>query len=309
MKKSTTWVLAVLVIVLIGVVWYVSSRNSNPSLAIAPTGSSTTSASSTAANPNTIDYYCSTGTIDATYASGTVALVLSDGRTLTLPQTVSGSGIRYETGTGTAQDVVFQSEGNDAVLTENNKVTYNDCAGGVETPAASAPGMTTYTDGTGLFSFVYPNQFSVSGGDMGYTTSWRTEATSSGLEFAVVTIPATFQPKTNFVGATFTFGTSADPSAISTCLTAGNGEPMTTSTTTINGVQFTKLSYGDVGAGNIYTITSYRTVRNNQCYAADYVIHSAQLGNFPPSAGVTAFNSSTVQNILDGIARSVTFLQ
>jgi membrane-bound inhibitor of C-type lysozyme len=303
MKKSTTWTLVIIVIVLIIVAWYAFSETNSPMTG--QQGSATTS--STVAQATSVNYFCASGTITAAYASTSVNLVLSDGRTLVLPQTMSGSGIRYEVGSGTPQDMVFSSEGSDAMLMENNKTTYNDCVAGTETPSTS--GMSTYTDASNLFSFTYPTQFMLSGGGGGYSTSWRTEATSSGMELAVVTIPSSFQPKTNFVGATFTFGTSVDPSAISGCLTDANGEPVKSSATTINGVPFTELSYGDVGAGNLYDITSYRTVHNNQCYAAEYVVHSSELGNYPPSAGITAFNSSTVHSVLDGIARSVRFLQ
>ena len=86
------------------------------------------------------------------------------------------------------------------------------------------------------------------------------------------------------------------------------GEPVTATTTTINGVSFTKLTFSDVGAGNIYQITSYRTVRDNQCYAADYVIHSGNIANYPQSAGVKAFDMNSVQTVLDAMARSLRFL-
>jgi membrane-bound inhibitor of C-type lysozyme len=303
MKKSTTWTLVIIVIVLIIVAWYAFSEANAPM-----TGQSgTATVSSTTTQVATVDYFCASGTIAAAYASTSVNLAFSDGRTLILPQTMSGSGIRYEIGSGTAQDMVFASEGNDATFMENNKTTYDDCVAGTEIPSTS--GMATYTDASNLFSITYPTQFTLSGGGGGYSTSWRTEATSSGMELAVVTIPSSFQPKTNFVGAQFTFGTSVDAAAVSGCLADANGEPVKSSTTTINGVPFTELSYGDVGAGNLYDITSYRIVHNNQCYAAEYVVHSSELGNYPPSAGITAFNSSTVQSLLDGIARSVRFLQ
>lgn len=301
MKKSTIWILVVIIILILCVAWYAFSQNGDMA------SQATSNSTSTASNTAMVNYFCASGTITAAYASTSVDLAISDGRTMTLGQTMSGSGIRYESATGTKPDVVFQSEGNNAVVTENDKITYNNCVAGTVTPSTS--GMSTYTDGSSLFSFTYPTQFTVSGGDMGYTQNWRSEATSSGMEFAVVTVPSSVQPKTNFAGAVFTFGTSADPAAVKGCLTDGNGNPIKGTTTTINGVPFTKLSYGDAGAGNLYDITSYRTVRNNQCYAAEYVVHSTQLGNYPPSAGVSAFNSSTIRSMLDGIAHSLIFLQ
>lgn len=76
-----------------------------------------------------VDYACAGGkTIEATYYADKVAIVLSDGRSLTLPQTLSGSGIRYA---NADESVVFWSKGNDAFVTEGDpdKPTYADCVG------------------------------------------------------------------------------------------------------------------------------------------------------------------------------------
>lgn len=57
--------------------------------------------------------------------SGRVELVLSDGRQMSLPQTISGSGIRYA---ASDESMVFWSKGESAFITENNKETYSNCA-------------------------------------------------------------------------------------------------------------------------------------------------------------------------------------
>ena len=51
---------------------------------------------STGISSNTATYYCEEGTIHATFATSSVALSFSDGRTMNLPQTISASGARYE---------------------------------------------------------------------------------------------------------------------------------------------------------------------------------------------------------------------
>ena len=56
--------------------------------------------------------------------TGSVDLKLSDGRTLTLPQTISASGIRYA---NKDESFVFWSKGNTAFITENNTETYSNC--------------------------------------------------------------------------------------------------------------------------------------------------------------------------------------
>lgn len=65
-------------------------------------------------------------TIDATYYADKVDLVLSDGRSMSLPQTMSGSGIRYANGD---ESFVFWSKGKTAFATEGEaeKPTYADC--------------------------------------------------------------------------------------------------------------------------------------------------------------------------------------
>ena len=74
-------------------------------------------------------FICSGGkSIAATFvngAQGSVKLVLSDGRTLILPQGLSGSGARY---TNSDESVVFWNKGNTATLDEKGKPTYDGCA-------------------------------------------------------------------------------------------------------------------------------------------------------------------------------------
>ena len=59
---------------------------------------------------------------------GRVILTLADGKKLTLPQTLSGSGIRYA---NDGETFVFWSKGDTAFVEEgrNQTVTYKDCTG------------------------------------------------------------------------------------------------------------------------------------------------------------------------------------
>lgn len=77
----------------------------------------------------TVKYACDESkTIAATYYSDKVDLVLSDGRTESLPQTMSGSGIRYANADGS---FVFWSKGDTAFITEgtdaNAPPTFANC--------------------------------------------------------------------------------------------------------------------------------------------------------------------------------------
>lgn len=58
--------------------------------------------------------------------TGRVEIRLSEGKTLTLPQTISGSGIRYA---NTDESFIFWSKGKMAFILENNQETYRNCIG------------------------------------------------------------------------------------------------------------------------------------------------------------------------------------
>ena len=64
--------------------------------------------------------------IEATFYPDKVDLVLSDGRSMALPQTMSGSGIRYA---NEDETFVFWSKGDTAFVTEgaDGKETFSDC--------------------------------------------------------------------------------------------------------------------------------------------------------------------------------------
>lgn len=306
MRSNTFWAIIAIIIIIVG--GYFAIRDK-----VFGTGAvSSNTASTTAAIINAVAYSCDNGaTIDASFTQSSVGLTLSDGRSLTLPQTVSGSGIRYETSAtssaGARDDIVFWGEGNNAFLTENSSTTYADCIAGTITQSGAT--TNTFTDESKTFSFSYPSQWSVVGAGVGYTQSWMVNATTSGMILAEIKIPQSYLPGTNFGNATFTVGTSADPSAEATCLTYNpEGAPKSApQTETVNGTTFTVFQSTDVGAGNYYDTTSYRTAIGSQCYAIEYTIHYANFQNYPKGA-VTQFNEATLKSQLDAIAQSFKFL-
>jgi membrane-bound inhibitor of C-type lysozyme len=251
-----------------------------------------------------VNFYCQEGNLKAQFGKNYVVITFADGKNILLPQATSGSGIRYEMGSTT-----FIGEGDNASLTEGNKTTYTNCiAGNISTNNNT----NTFTDNGKTFSFAYPNQYILHGGDFGYSQDWSyaTNNSDMGLLLARVDIPRTFfTGKTNFGEAKFTVGTSADPDAVKSCLKYQYGETGTTTTVTINGRQFAKIQFTDVGAGNYYDVTSYRTVYNEQCYAVEYIVHSSNIYNYDPSQGVKEFDKAKITSVLEGIARGFKFIQ
>ncbi len=312
MSKNSFWTIIALIILIVGGYFAITRHffgSSNTS-----TTATTTAATTTSPVINSVTYSCDGGnTIAASYTQNAVALTLSDGRSLTMPQTESGSGIRYElvatsTGAASSTDSIFWSEGDNAFMTENASSTYQNCLAGTIT--ASGVDANTFTDVSKTFSFSFPSDLSVSGAGGGYTQSWMVNATTSGMILAEVKIPRTYLPGTNFGDATFSVGTSADPSALATCLTYNptGGKAAATSSVTIAGTSYTVFHFADAAAGNRYDTTSYRTARNSQCYAIEYTIHYGVIQNYPKGA-VKEFDESALKTKLDSIAQSFTFLQ
>ncbi|MBU6370874.1 MAG: MliC family protein [Patescibacteria group bacterium] len=245
-------------------------------------------------------YYCKEGTVSAAYASSSVALALSDGRHMVLPQTISGSGVRYASGT-----TVFWNKGDNAFVTEGNATTYSDCVAGTETVAYDD---TTFTDASRTFVFSFPSDFVLSA-EQGYTQDWALESTSTGMMLAQVYVPKTFMPKTNFGDAKFTVGVSGDPDAIASCLAPQFGSREKVSTAMIDGTTFAAFSFSDAGAGNFYDTTSYRALKGGECWSVEYTIHSSNIYNYPPELGIAPFDETKMKNILEGMARSFRFLK
>lgn len=292
MKRTYTYIgLAILALVVIAFGAYSYTRLRAPSAAVVTT---------------TASYLCRDGkTIDASFTDPSVTLTLSDTRALVLPHVISGSGIRYE-----KDGIVFVGKGDNAFLEENGTQTYVDCiATGSPAGATAQNGYKQFADKGGTFSFTYPSSVSITAGDIGYTQGWMVNATSSGITLAKATLGKSFQPNTNFSDATLVVGTSADPSALSTCLTYNpSGGPTTPpSKVTINGTTYAVFHESDAGAGNRYDTTSYRAVRNNQCYAIEYTIHSTAIGNYSPDQGIKEFDASAVSKVMNDIVQSFHF--
>jgi len=96
-------------------------------------------------------------TIKAAFSPEKVDLTLSDGRTMSLPQAQSGSGIRY---TNPGEAIVFWSKGNTAFITEgaDKKETYAGC---IVVAAAPGENWATFASADEGFSLRFPRSYSV----------------------------------------------------------------------------------------------------------------------------------------------------
>ncbi len=250
---------------------------------------------------NTVTYYCREGVITATYLNRKVRLTLPDGRRFQLPQTVAASGVRYA-----GKKITFWSKGPNAWVTEDDQPIYSDgVAGTVTYPNAHTA---VFTDSFKTFSFSFPRQFILSGKEPGYTQSWRAGTTDYGTVLALVTIPRSYAPHTNFSGAEFSIGQSSDPEAIKNSFITPQGYGVKTEHLKLGGVPFVKYTFSDAGAGNLYQTTSYRTQYRDKCYVVEYTIHSTNIGNYSPEQGVKEFDETKITGVLEKMSRSFKFL-
>lgn len=138
------------------------------------------------------------------------------------------------------------------------------------------------------------------------STDWRWDQSEPGVILQKIGIPASFEPHTNFNGATLTIGRSADPKAIADC-TANDPAADKIARAKINGVDFAVVSGSDAGMSHNHDITSYRTLHGGRCYAIEYSIGSTSLGVYDPSMGLKAFDEARVKAILERIVATFRF--
>jgi hypothetical protein len=85
------------------------------------------------------------------------------------------TGLRYELA------VQLVGKGNTATLhRERQRYLQQLLPSTTKVPRAQAR-LRTFEDAGHTFTFVYPTIFTLSGGEMGYTQNWRTDATTTGL--------------------------------------------------------------------------------------------------------------------------------
>lgn len=183
------------------------------------------------------------------------------------------------------------------------------------TPGASSVASgdwKTYVNRTYGFSFSYPKEFVPIEGDATPTAAWRIDGVpgDSGIDAVNVTIPQSFESKTNFGDATFHVGVSRERAALATCRAPQGGMatgPISTAVRTIGDVPVVMFTTDGAGAGNRYTTSAYRALRNGMCFAIDLTIHSTVLENYPPELGYKAFDRERVETVLQKMFASFNF--
>lgn len=228
--------------------------------------------------------------------NGSVALTLSDGRSMTLPQTISGSGIRY----AGSNNFVFWSEGNTAFVTEgsSSQQTYSGCI--AESNLATQDNWSVFASSTLGFSIKYPAGFTP---DTPYIYSELGPGKNiSGVKF---TIPATMATGTN-LGSDSYVSVEQIPND-QTCtadqfLQLNPGDKV--QTITDSGTTYSVASSTGAGAGNRYEEWAWAIPGTSPCLAVRYFIHYGVLENYPPGM-VQQFNEAALLQQFDAIRESL----
>lgn len=268
-----------------------------------------------------VSYSCDQGkTISAEYFKGTdkpgqnggppepggaVKLELSDGRNLTLKQTISADGARYSDGDpasrlgqGGAETFVFWSKGNTAVVLENNEEkSYLGCI-----EVAKDPGdlPQVYSSGSQGFSIRYPAGYSL---DEHYTyTGLGPVNTIAGTRFV---IDPAIASGTNLATDSY-ISVEPMPGAINSCsaeiyLDGAHYQGSTEE----SGRRYSIATTGGAGAGNRYDETVYATPVNGGCMAVRYFVHYGVVQNYPEGT-VREFDKTALYEQFDAIRKTLT---
>lgn len=225
---------------------------------------------------------------------GYVDLVLSDGRSMSLPQTLSADGGRYA---NADESFVFWTKGNGALVLENNtEKSYIGCILVAPLPEGSALTKVYSNSGDG-FSIRLPE---------GYVAdeSYAYQGMGPGRDIGGVkfTIPAALSHGTNLAEDTYISVEELPRTA--TCQ-AGLFLDRGTATEVQDGeVTYSVASSTGAGAGNRYEETVYALPGTNPCVAVRYFIHYGVIENYPAGA-VRQFDAAALMSEFDAIRRTL----
>ena len=234
---------------------------------------------------------------------GSVALTLSDGRTMTLNQTVSADGGRYA---NADESFVFWGKGNGALVLEGGvSKDYTGCIALAPVPSGSDLAQ-AYSNSTYEFSILLPKGYTP---DASYTYQELGPGKDiSGVKFTIATSTAA---GTNLSPDTY-ISVEEIPKvqecSASLFLSPQGGTSAAETMTDDTGTTYSVASSTGAGAGNRYEETVYALPGTNPCVAVRYFIHYGVIDNYPPGA-VQQFDEQALLTQFDAIRRSLVIVQ
>ena len=307
MKKETKIIISILVVVVLAICCVVFFQKKIVQNITPPAATATVSYACDAGKSITATYY--TGSSSASSVAGqppiltgSVALLLSDGRTMTLQQTISADGTRYANPDGS---FVFWGKGNGAMVLENNQQqNYTGCIEVKNDPGGLSQ---IYQNGQDGFSIRYPSGYTV---DDKY--SYQELGPGKDISGVKFTIAPSISAGTNLSSDSY-ISVEELPNT-QTCTAnlflddPGITSGATPASVTDGDTTYSMLSSTGAGAGNRYEETVYAIPGTNPCMAIRYFIHYGVIDNYPPGT-VKQFDEQTLKNQFDAIRRTLVLNQ
>jgi membrane-bound inhibitor of C-type lysozyme len=287
MTRYTIWILIILLI--IGSLWYFFFRADELGEFLA-----TATYSCSGQKSLTASFYESETTVSIPpVPSGTVMLVLSDGRSLTLPQTLSASGIRYA---NEDESIIFWNVGNTATLTESDTKTYNNCVS-VREDSGGLPNIYSSDDGT--FAVRYPEDYTLD-------TKHVYDLDDMNLSGVAFIIPEEMAKTSNLSSGTYV-SVEVLPKENGVCSAAAffPSRYAQISEVTEGGVVYSEGKFAYAGAGNSFDEIVYVREATNVCVGIRYYIHTSVFENYPMGS-IERFDKDILLAQFDKIRDSLT---
>ena len=229
---------------------------------------------------------------------GSVALTFSDGRAMTLPQTLSADGMRYA---NTDESLIFWSRGNGALeLERGEERSYTGCIAAAPEPSGqSLPQV--YATSTSGFSIRLAGGYTIN-------EAYRYQELGPGKSIRGVkfTIPKATASSTNLSAGSYL---SVEQIASTTdCRATLFLDHATAREVTEASTTYSVASSTSAAAGNRYEETVYALSGTSPCVAVRYFIHYSAFENYPVGA-VREFDKAMLLAQFDAIRRTLTLAQ
>ncbi len=225
-------------------------------------------------------------------ATGSVTIPLAEGKTITLPQTVSADGARFA---NADESVLFWSKGNSVLFEEKGVQNYKNCI-----ILSKDPGNlpNSYKNDSLGFTMRYPSDYTVN--DQYLYTALGSEKEIKGVSFTIAssTASGTNLSKDSYISIE-NKGGIVDCSA-SLFLQPGAA----TSTKVESGSEYSYGTTVGAAAGNRYEETVYAFPHGTTCFAVRYFIHYSAFENYP-AGSIKEFDKESLATTFDAIRKSI----
>lgn len=295
----------IVIIAIMLAVWFVIVRSSVPTIPLP--GNLISSVSYTCDESKTIEasYYdgaTGAGEVESS-GGGTVVIILSDGRSITLARTVSADGTRYS---NTDESFIFWSKGEGAFVSENNQQTYANC---VDSSKGSSVISMRYVNPVRGFALQVPHVATSSAEQypdaFGLDESYQYDAlgpakTITGVKF---TVPIKVAVGTN-LGSDSYLSVEQIPNVTSCSAVSFMQSGVKAQIVNDRDIVYSVASTSGAAAGNRYEETVYAIASSSPCTAVRYFVHYGVFENYA-TGSVRQFDKDTLLDTFDAVRRTV----